>query len=107
MLPLPPRNRKVYSFVETTPNRRLAQLVEHHLHTVGVTGSSPVAPTKQTLDAAQVSRAGRRFHFLIRPSKSWQSPGWIQTSANHAVPDFSVPKDRMSFSSRCALRSGL
>ena len=28
--------------------RRLAQLVEHHLHTVGVTGSSPVAPTTPT-----------------------------------------------------------
>src|SRR2546428_1447229 len=25
--------------------RRLAQLVEHHLHTVGVAGSSPAAPT--------------------------------------------------------------
>jgi hypothetical protein len=33
-------------------DRRLAQLVEHHLHTVGVTGSSPVAPTKTYLNHA-------------------------------------------------------
>ena len=29
--------------------RRLAQLVEHHLHTVGVAGSSPAAATKSLL----------------------------------------------------------
>ena len=32
------------SFVDKVP-RRLAQSVEHHLHTVGVIGSSPIAPT--------------------------------------------------------------
>lgn len=38
-------NRARGRFVDTGP-RRLAQLVEHHLHTVGVNGSSPLAPTK-------------------------------------------------------------
>jgi hypothetical protein len=48
--------------------RRLAQLVEHHLHTVGVNGSSPLAPTThQTVHAAHVKlkRSGvSRFSLL-------------------------------------------
>ena len=32
----------------TTALQRLPQLVEHHLHTVGVIGSSPIAPTKSS-----------------------------------------------------------
>src|SRR5437870_13715922 len=32
----------------TAVPRRLAQSVEHHLHTVGVIGSSPIAPTNAT-----------------------------------------------------------
>src|SRR5579864_3535599 len=41
--------------------RRLAQLVEHHLHTVGVAGSSPAAPTNpQLLYAAQSASNGSR-----------------------------------------------
>jgi hypothetical protein len=41
------RNRVRRRFVDTVPQyRRLAQSVEHHLHTVGVNGSSPLAPTK-------------------------------------------------------------
>src|SRR5207237_587482 len=33
----------------TSTHRRLAQSVEHHLHTVGVIGSSPIAPTNTGL----------------------------------------------------------
>src|SRR6266849_8544702 len=41
----------------TKRSRRLAQLVEHHLHTVGVIGSSPIAPTNpQMIHAAHVRR---------------------------------------------------
>src|SRR5205807_10389485 len=59
-----PRNRKVYKFVEKIPNRRLAQSVEHHLHTVGVSGSSPLAPTKmQATNAAQVKQDRAAFPF--------------------------------------------
>ncbi len=37
----------------------------HHLHTVGVTGSSPVAPTNlQKPDAARRTTRERRFHFV-------------------------------------------
>jgi hypothetical protein len=32
--------------VDGDPNRLLAQLVEHHLDTVGVSGSNPLEPTK-------------------------------------------------------------
>src|ERR1051326_8572879 len=43
------RNSLREPFVDEVPTlRRLAQSVEHHLHTVGVTGSSPVAPTNRT-----------------------------------------------------------
>src|SRR6266498_5557789 len=42
----PPRgNREGKQVVDSSPFRRLAQSVEHHLHTVGVSGSSPLAPT--------------------------------------------------------------
>src|SRR5262249_59533088 len=50
-------------FVDSDP-RRLAQSVEHHLHTVGVAGSSPAAPTKQMIDAAQVAQTGRLLFCL-------------------------------------------
>src|SRR5207237_5302250 len=38
--------------------RRLAQSVEHHLHTVGVSGSSPLAPIKT--DIPPIAFFGRR-----------------------------------------------
>jgi hypothetical protein len=47
-------------FVDTDP-RRLAQLVEHHLHTVGVNGSSPLAPTKSPPSTPPGRKTGRCF----------------------------------------------
>jgi hypothetical protein len=58
-----PRNRKASTFVETIPNRRLAQLVEHHLHTVGVSGSSPLAPTKPLHSRRSGSQDRAAFFF--------------------------------------------
>jgi hypothetical protein len=43
--PLAPTKRNSLRRSGRTERRRLAQLVEHHLHTVGVNGSSPLAPT--------------------------------------------------------------
>ena len=43
---IPHRNSGGGEVVDKVPDpRRLAQPVEHHLHTVGVSGSSPLAPT--------------------------------------------------------------
>ena len=53
-------------------DRRLAQLVEHHLHTVGVTGSSPVAPTNTTHTPLRFRRLSRRsvlVHDIRVPEK--------------------------------------
>src|SRR6266540_5401579 len=42
---------------QTSSNRRFAQSVEHHLHMVGVSGSSPLAPTNsKALHAAHVAK---------------------------------------------------
>ena len=38
---------------------RLAQLGEHHVYTVGVTGSSPVAPTILNFDLCSLIMRGR------------------------------------------------
>jgi hypothetical protein len=55
-------------FVDTVPRffRRLAQLVEHHLHTVGVNGSSPLAPTnRHPTKRRPVERPGGVFVLCI------------------------------------------
>src|SRR5258708_37400546 len=66
MLPLPRRNRTRPRFVDSTHHRRLAQSVEHHLHTVGVIGSSPIAPT--TLNHSRRSGYANRAAFPFSAS---------------------------------------
>src|SRR5207245_9753666 len=50
----------------TTVFRRLAQSVEHHLHTVGVAGSSPAAPTNPKVPHAAHGAAFPFFRIEAR-----------------------------------------
>jgi hypothetical protein len=63
----------MYLLTKVDPARYLAStvkarssVVEHHLDTVGVAGSNPVAPTSYILTAIRLaSRAQDRFHELL------------------------------------------
>src|SRR5258706_14652530 len=73
MLPSLPGNGEARKFVETTPNRRLAQSVEHHLHTVGVSGSSPLAPTKSQVFSRPRVEPLAAFRFRVLYSISFDA----------------------------------
>ena len=67
------------SAASTASYGRIAQLVEHQDHNLGVTGSSPVPPTTET--ASVPCGASRLSCFL-----SLAGPGLTQTLARRRIP---------------------